>query len=60
MGKSILPFLVLLAGPSVSGAEILVGSDPSCLLHLAGRARRRRLPLRILHVAELLAEGAGL
>lgn len=43
-----------------TGAEILVGSDPSCLLHLAGRSRRRGLPLRILHVAELLAEGAGL
>lgn len=43
-----------------AGAELLVGADPSCLLHLAGRASRRRLPLRVMHVAELLAEGAGL
>lgn len=43
-----------------TGAEVLVGADPSCLLHLQGRARRRGLPLRVMHIAELLAEGAGL
>lgn len=43
-----------------TGAELLVGADPSCLLHLAGRARRRGLPLQVMHIAELLAEGAGL
>ena len=43
-----------------SGAKILVGADPSCLLHLQGRAQRRGLPIRVMHVAELLAEGAGL
>lgn len=45
---------------SRTGAHLLVGADPSCLLHLAGRAHRRRLPLKIMHVAEVLAEGVGL
>ena len=49
-----------LADAEDTGAEILVSADPSCLLHLAGRAQRRRLPLRTMHIAELLAEGVGL
>ncbi|MCM2580615.1 (Fe-S)-binding protein [Streptomyces meridianus] len=36
-------------------ATHLVSSDSTCLLHLSGRAARRRVPLRALHVAELLA-----
>lgn len=38
-----------------SGAEDVVAGDLGCLLALAGRARRRQLPLRFRHVAELLA-----
>lgn len=38
-----------------SGADTLLGGDVSCLLHLAGRARRRGLPLAVRHVAEVLA-----
>lgn len=49
-----------LADAQDTGAEILVSADPSCLLHLAGRAQRRQLPLRTMHIAELLAEGVGL
>jgi L-lactate dehydrogenase complex protein LldE len=37
-----------------AGAEILTSTDASCLLHLSGLARRRRLPLRVMHVAEIL------
>lgn len=37
-------------------AEVLTSTDVSCLLHLEGLARRQRSPLRILHVAEILAE----
>ena len=43
-----------------TGASVVVSSDTSCLLHLMGRARRRGLALRFLHLAELLAEGMGL
>ena len=43
-----------------SGAEVVASADASCLLHLSGRAHRRGLSLRFMHVAELLAEGLGL
>lgn len=37
-------------------AEVLTSTDVSCLLHLEGLARRQDAPLRILHIAEILAE----
>jgi len=37
-------------------AEVLTSTDVSCLLHLEGLARRRDMPLRVMHVAEILAE----
>lgn len=39
-----------------AGAEVITSTDISCLLHLSGIAQRRSLPLRALHIAELLAE----
>jgi L-lactate dehydrogenase complex protein LldE len=39
-----------------AGAQVLTSTDVSCLLHLGGLARRRAIPLRFLHVAEILAE----
>jgi L-lactate dehydrogenase complex protein LldE len=38
-----------------AGAEIITSTDVSCLIHLEGLARRRGLPPRFQHVAELLA-----
>ncbi|WP_116364087.1 (Fe-S)-binding protein [Parahaliea mediterranea] len=38
-----------------TGADLLLGGDVSCLLHLAGRARRRGLDLQVRHIAEVLA-----
>ncbi|AKJ27176.1 Fe-S oxidoreductase [Caldimonas brevitalea] len=38
-----------------SGAEVLLGGDLGCLLHLAGRLKRRGSPVRVYHVAEVLA-----
>ncbi|GAB4421716.1 MAG: (Fe-S)-binding protein [Bacteroidia bacterium] len=35
-------------------AEVLTGGDMSCLMHLAGLARRQRAPLRVMHLAEIL------
>jgi L-lactate dehydrogenase complex protein LldE len=43
-----------------SGADILVGGDISCLLHLQGGLRRRGSKVQVLHIAELIAgEGDG-
>lgn len=38
-----------------AGAEYLVANDSGCLMHLAGLIHRQGLPLKTLHLAELLA-----
>jgi L-lactate dehydrogenase complex protein LldE len=38
-----------------SGAEVLCAVDNSCLTHLGGIATRQGAPLRVLHLAEILA-----
>jgi len=38
-----------------SGADTVAGGDLGCLLNIAGRIKRRGLPLRVIHTAELLA-----
>jgi L-lactate dehydrogenase complex protein LldE len=40
---------------AATGASELVACDLSCLLHIAGRARRTGIPLRVRHLAEVLA-----
>jgi L-lactate dehydrogenase complex protein LldE len=45
-----------LADHERAGAEVVTGVDVSCLMHLEGLARREGRPLRVLHVAEILAE----
>jgi L-lactate dehydrogenase complex protein LldE len=35
--------------------ESIIGTEPSCLMHLQARADHRKLPIRTLHLAELLA-----
>jgi L-lactate dehydrogenase complex protein LldE len=39
-----------------AGADIITGVDMSCLMHLDGLIRRDRKPLRVMHVAEVLAQ----
>ncbi len=39
-----------------TGAASVVSGELGCLLHLEGRARRRGLPLRFRHLAEVLRE----
>jgi len=41
-------------------AEVITGVEASCLMHLQGRIDRRKLPLKTLHIAELLGRGMGL
>jgi L-lactate dehydrogenase complex protein LldE len=38
-----------------SGADTLLAGDLGCLMHLAGRARRRKDKIRVRHIAEVLA-----
>ena len=45
-----------LADYTLHEAEVLVSSDPSCLLHLEGIARQGAPALRTMHIAELLEE----
>jgi L-lactate dehydrogenase complex protein LldE len=42
-----------------AGAEVVTGTDVSCLMHLDGLARRAASPLTFRHVAELFAEAMG-
>jgi L-lactate dehydrogenase complex protein LldE len=42
-----------------AGVDTLVACDMSCLMHLDGRARRLGLPLRFLHIAQVLSGSAG-
>jgi L-lactate dehydrogenase complex protein LldE len=38
-----------------SGAEVLTAGDTSCLMHIGGLLSRRRSPVRVIHLAEILA-----
>jgi L-lactate dehydrogenase complex protein LldE len=40
-----------------TGAKVVTGADSACLMHMQGIAQRERLPLRFLHVAQILAAG---
>jgi len=41
------------------GAEVITSGDMSCLMHLDGIIRRQRLPIRVMHVAEILNGAPG-
>ncbi|HEY3365397.1 MAG TPA: (Fe-S)-binding protein [Symbiobacteriaceae bacterium] len=38
-------------------ADVLVGADGACLMHMAGRAERIGMNVRTMHIAQLLWEG---
>jgi L-lactate dehydrogenase complex protein LldE len=40
-----------------AGADTLVSTDPSCIMHMDAYARKANLPIKILHIADLLAQG---
>ena len=44
-----------IADHAQAGAEFITGVDVSCLMHLDGLLRREKTPLRVHHVAEILA-----
>ncbi len=39
-----------------AGSEIITAGDMSCLMHLDGLIRRQGQPMRVMHVAEILAQ----
>jgi L-lactate dehydrogenase complex protein LldE len=38
-----------------TGAEVLASADTSCLMHLGGLLSRGRAPVRVMHLAQILA-----
>ena len=63
-----LPFLLLqtpqlsyidalfesMSGLTTTGATVITSGDMSCLMHLDGIIRRQSLPIRVMHLAEIL------
>src|SRR3954465_4453002 len=42
-----------------AGTEVLTSTDMSCLMHLDGLIRRQRKPIRVMHIAEILASATA-
>ena len=40
-----------------SGAEYIISTDSSCLLHLDGYIKKNEFPLKTMHIADVLASG---
>lgn len=38
-----------------SGASVLLATDMGCLLNITGRLKRRQIPVKVYHIAEVLA-----
>jgi L-lactate dehydrogenase complex protein LldE len=38
-----------------TGAEYITGADSSCLMHMEGIIKREHLPIKIIHIVEILA-----
>lgn len=48
-----------LADHMQAGTEVMTAGDTSCLMHLEGLIRRQKLPIRVLHVAEILDQAGA-
>ncbi|MDR2285872.1 MAG: (Fe-S)-binding protein [Prevotellaceae bacterium] len=40
-----------------TGAEYITGADSSCLMHLQGIVARKKLPVKFIHIVQILASG---
>ena len=40
-----------------TGAEYIIATDYSCLMHLSGYIKKQQLPLKVMHLADVLAAG---
>ncbi len=54
-GVSVLMGADRVADHIQAGAEVMTATDTSCLMHMDGILRRRKQPLAIMHIAEILA-----
>jgi L-lactate dehydrogenase complex protein LldE len=48
-----------IADAGATGADVLLGGDLGCLLHLKGRMQRTGFKLKVRHVVEVLADRGG-
>jgi L-lactate dehydrogenase complex protein LldE len=37
-----------------TGADILIGADAGCLMNIGGRIDRKGMPVKVMHIAEVL------
>ena len=44
---------------AATGADTVLAGDMGCLMNMAGRLKRENLPVKVRHVAEVLAGRAG-
>lgn len=44
-----------IADHETAGAQVITANDMSCLMHLDGLIRRQKKPIRVMHIAEILA-----
>jgi L-lactate dehydrogenase complex protein LldE len=42
-----------------TGAEVLAGSDLTCLMNISGRLSRLGSPIKVMHLAQVLDQGGG-
>jgi len=42
-----------------AGADVMTAADMSCLMHLQGLITRQKKPIRVMHIAEILAGGTS-
>lgn len=40
-----------------TGAEYITGADSSCLMHMSGIAEREKMPVKFIHVVQILSAG---
>lgn len=40
-----------------TGAEFITGADSSCLMHMEGVIKREKLPIKTIHIVQILASG---
>jgi L-lactate dehydrogenase complex protein LldE len=40
-----------------TGAEYIVSTDSSCLIHMDGYIKKHKLPLKVIHIIDVLASG---
>jgi len=45
-----------LATAQAAGADTVVSADPGCIMHIEGRASRTGAPVRVVHLASVLAD----